>query len=53
MGAEVAGVDLLVDSTGKWWVIEVNAVPGWRGLSETTEKDIALALVDHVMGARL
>jgi ribosomal protein S6--L-glutamate ligase len=53
MGAEVAGVDLLVDSTGKWWVIEINAVPGWRGLSETTEKDIALALVDHVMGARL
>lgn len=50
MGAEMAGVDLLVDPQGKWWVIEVNAVPGWRGLAEATGQDIALAVVDHALG---
>jgi len=52
MGAEMAGVDLLTDPQGKWWVIEVNAVPGWRGLTEATGQDIALAIVDHALGGR-
>ena len=52
MGAEMAGVDLLTDEDGKWWVIEVNAVPGWRGLAEATGQDIALAVVDHALGGQ-
>jgi len=52
MGADMAGVDLLTDPQGKWWVIEVNAVPGWRGLTEATGQDIALAIVDHALGGR-
>lgn len=51
LGAEIAGVDLLQDQDGKWWVIEVNAVPGWRGLSQATGMDIALELVDYAIGA--
>lgn len=50
LDTEMAGVDLLQDQDGKWWVIEVNAVPGWRGLAEATGKDIALELVDHALG---
>src|SRR5262249_21271605 len=30
VGAAVAGVDLLPGPDGEWYVIEVNAVPGWR-----------------------
>lgn len=47
-GAIVAGVDLLHDASGKPFVIEVNAAPGWRALSATTGIDIALAIIDHV-----
>ncbi|MCY2936922.1 MAG: RimK family alpha-L-glutamate ligase [Planctomycetota bacterium] len=50
MGATMAGVDLLIDGQGKWWIIEVNAVPGWRGLTEATGLDVAAALVDHALG---
>jgi RimK family alpha-L-glutamate ligase len=30
LGAAVAGVDLLPGPGGEWYVLEVNAVPGWR-----------------------
>src|SRR5205085_3377274 len=33
VGAPVAGVDLLPGPRGEWYVLEVNAVPGWRALS--------------------
>src|SRR5262245_47733002 len=32
LGAIAAGVDLLPGPNGEWFVIEVNAVPGWRAL---------------------
>jgi ribosomal protein S6--L-glutamate ligase len=41
VGAAVAGVDLLPGPGGEWFVIEVNAVPGWRALAATTGLDIA------------
>lgn len=40
----VAGVDLLPDRHDRWWVIEVNAVPGWRALSAACRIDVAAAL---------
>jgi ribosomal protein S6--L-glutamate ligase len=41
VGTLVAGVDLLPDSRGNFFILEVNAVPGWRTLAATTGIDIA------------
>lgn len=45
----VAGVDLLVDEQGKQWVIEVNAVPGWRELTRVTGVDVARKILEKFM----
>lgn len=52
LGVLVAGVDLLPAPDGGWYVLEVNAVPGWRALAPVTGVDIAaatLAFLDHLM----
>lgn len=41
----VAGVDLLPGPDGEWYVIEVNAVPGWKALAPVTGIDIAKEIV--------
>src|SRR5659263_672360 len=46
VGAEYAGVDLLPARDGTVSVLEVNGIPGWRGLQEATSLDVAGALVD-------
>ena len=48
VGAEYAGVDLLPAKDGAIYVLEVNGIPGWRGLQEATGLDVAGALVDHL-----
>jgi RimK family alpha-L-glutamate ligase len=48
VGAEYAGVDLLPARDGTVYVLEVNGIPGWRGLQEATGVDVAAALVDHL-----
>jgi RimK family alpha-L-glutamate ligase len=48
VGAEYAGVDLLPTTTGELHVLEVNGIPGWRGLQETTKVDVAGAIVRHL-----
>lgn len=48
VGAKIAGVDLLYDSNGRCYVIEVNAVPGWRAFSRTNNMDVAGCLVDSL-----
>jgi ribosomal protein S6--L-glutamate ligase len=45
LGAPVAGVDLLPGTDGTWYVLEVNAVPGWRALAPVTGIDVAAALI--------
>jgi RimK family alpha-L-glutamate ligase len=47
-GAVVAGVDLLPDDRGGWFVLEVNAVPGWRALAPTCGVDVAKEIVLHL-----
>ena len=47
LGATAAGVDLLPGPNGNWYVIEVNAVPGWRALAPVAGIDIAAAVVRH------
>jgi RimK family alpha-L-glutamate ligase len=48
VGAEYAGVDLLPTADGEVFVLEVNGIPGWRGLQETTDVDVAAAIVGHL-----
>jgi ribosomal protein S6--L-glutamate ligase len=48
VGAVAAGVDLLPGTDGNWYVLEVNAVPGWRALAPVTGVDVAAELVNYV-----
>jgi RimK family alpha-L-glutamate ligase len=48
LGADYAGVDLLRAADGRDYVIEVNGIPGWRGVEGATGVDVAAALVDHL-----
>ncbi len=50
LGVEAAGVDLMPGPAGEWYVIEVNAVPGWRALAPVTGIDVAGELVLHLEG---
>jgi ribosomal protein S6--L-glutamate ligase len=50
VGAAVAGVDLLPGPDGEWYVIEVNAVPGWRALAPVTGVDVAAAVIEFLAG---
>ena len=50
VGADYAGVDLLPARDGTVYVVEVNGIPGWRGLQEATSIDVAAAIVDHLLG---
>jgi RimK family alpha-L-glutamate ligase len=45
VGSPVAGVDLLPGPDGKLFVIEVNAVPGWKALAPTCGVDVAKEVV--------
>jgi RimK family alpha-L-glutamate ligase len=48
VGAAVAGVDLLPRPDGGYYVLEVNAVPGWRALAPATGVDVARAIVQFL-----
>jgi RimK family alpha-L-glutamate ligase len=45
VGADIAGVDLLPTAEGGYYVLEVNAVPGWRALAKTTGVDVACEII--------
>ncbi len=51
VGARIAGVDLLYDAAGRCFVIEVNAVPGWRAFSRTNDIDVAGCLLDSLQSS--
>jgi RimK family alpha-L-glutamate ligase len=48
VGAPLAGVDLLPGRDGRLYVIEVNAVPGWKGLAKALHVDVARLVLDFV-----
>ncbi len=52
MGADYAGVDLLPLKGDGYTVIEINGIPGWRGLQGATGIDIADRLVGYALGSR-
>ena len=49
IGLDYAGVDLMQAEDGKTYVIEVNSIPGWRGLLKITKENIPGRIVDHVL----
>ena len=44
-----AGVDLIRDEAGRFWVIEVNGIPAWKGLQSVCDIDITERLVDDFL----
>jgi RimK family alpha-L-glutamate ligase len=51
VGAEFAGVDLIRGSDGCASVLEVNSMPGWRGLQSVTQTRIADMLARDFLAA--
>lgn len=49
VGADYAGVDLLTGRDGQTYVLEVNGIPGWKGLQQATGLDVAGMLVDYLV----
>jgi RimK family alpha-L-glutamate ligase len=50
VGADAAGVDLLPGPAGEWYVLEVNAVPGWRAIAPVSGLDVAAEMVRFAAG---
>jgi ribosomal protein S6--L-glutamate ligase len=50
VGAIIAGIDVLPARDGREFVLEVNAVPGWKALARTLQIDIAELLLDTIAG---
>jgi RimK family alpha-L-glutamate ligase len=49
LNLEYAGVDLIEDYSGRFWVTEVNSVPAWKGLQSTTNNSIVDTIVDDFL----
>ncbi|KMY66291.1 hypothetical protein AAU61_17625 [Desulfocarbo indianensis] len=49
VGLEVAGVDLMQDAGGAWWLGEVNFTPGFQGLEQATGQDIATRILEFAL----
>jgi ribosomal protein S6--L-glutamate ligase len=52
VGARIAGVDLLYDRGGGLYVIEVNAVPGWRAFQKVTGIDVAARVLEVIVSRK-
>jgi tetrahydromethanopterin:alpha-L-glutamate ligase len=49
VGAEIAGVDVLVTALGAPTVLEVNSMPAWSGLQKVSQRNIAEAIASALM----
>ena len=47
-GTRFGGVDILYDRDREPYVIEINAVPGWRALERVTGRDIATEVIQRL-----
>ena len=48
VGAEIAGVDVLVTADGAPTVLEVNSMPAWSGLQKVSGRRIAKAIASDL-----
>jgi len=46
---DYAGVDLMTAEDGTTYVVEINSIPGWRGLQKTTQTKIAECIINHAL----
>ena len=53
MGAEIAGVDVLVTAHGAPTVLEVNSMPAWSGLQKVSKRNIAEAITSALWSIKL
>lgn len=51
-GAVFAGVDILYDRAGRAYVIEVNAVPGWKAFGRVNDLDVAQVFLTYLLTGR-
>lgn len=49
LGADYAGVDILPIQDGGYTIVEINGIPGWRGLQAATGVDVAAHVVSYVL----
>jgi RimK family alpha-L-glutamate ligase len=49
VSASIAGVDIIRDASGALQVLEINSMPGWRGLQQVTPFSIADVLARQVL----
>lgn len=49
LGLDYAGVDIIQDDQGHYWVLEVNGIPAWKGLQGVTEIDLTAHLVENFL----
>lgn len=47
-GGILLGIDIIQDKDGRFFVLEVNGVPGWRALAQVSGVDIAAEWLDAV-----
>ncbi len=48
IGGQIVGVDILPAQDGRDVLLEVNAVPGWRGTAKALNTDIATRVLQHI-----
>lgn len=48
IGGSVLGIDLLPAADGRLFVLEVNAVPGWKATARALGRDISVDVLKHV-----
>jgi RimK family alpha-L-glutamate ligase len=46
---DYAGVDIIPAENGKTYVVEINSIPGWRGLQKATGQRIAERVVNYLL----
>ncbi len=51
LGLAYAGVDIIEDREGKFWIIEINSIPAWKGLQSVSKINIADILATNLRTA--
>ena len=51
VGADFAGVDILIGNDGHAYILEVNSMPAWRGLQSVSNEDIATTIAADFLAA--